>query len=258
MSEALKAVGLPVVMIEYDAHANFNPAGSIYGLLTEFLGKARIDLLVVSGRRWCDDLRRLGPEVLYLPKAAPASFLTRGNHGSGAFCAFGSVAHGQYAERAALFNAIRPTISIDVAQTGLDRTLATLRAAITARHDGPVVHRLRFPYPDMATLLAWYSGCIICDRGLGEPMIKHFESAALGVAPVRDDEAEGELEALGYRDEESMVVYRSRQDLFDKLAHYHRHRSDLERIQAGARAVSGRHTWEERARTFHHALAARF
>ncbi len=106
----------------------------------------------------------------------------------------------------------------------------------------------------MPEALARYAGCVICDRGLEEPMAKHFEVAALGRAPIRDDEAEAELIALGYRDGESMVVYRSLDDLLAKLDHYRRHPAALRAIQAGARAASRPHSWEARARSLRQAL----
>ncbi len=237
-AEALNSIQLPVVVVEHDAYQNYIRSSLRRGEWSRFLSRNRVDLIVVSGRRHYERLRAEGHESLYLPKAAPAEFLSGPNDNTGMFCAFGSVSDPVYARRAALFAALE-------------------RAGV----EGPrsaVVHRLRFDFTDMATTLARYSGCVICDLGLEEPMIRHFEVAALGLAPIRDDEAEDELNALGYKDGKSMIVYRSRDDLIDKLGHYRRHGSELQRIQEAARAATRHHTWEERARTLRQALIEYF
>ena len=69
-------------------------------------------------------------------------------------------------------------------------------------------------------------------------------------------EVEAELNALGYRDGVSMVVYRDPADLFDKLRYYQRHASALRRLQDNARIASCHHTWEARARSLRQALGS--
>jgi len=56
-----------------------------------------------------------------------------------------------------------------------------------------------------------------------------------------------ELEELGYRDGQSMVVYESVDDLREKLNYYSRHNDQLTAIQHNARAASAHNTWEHRA-----------
>lgn len=236
--DAIASTGLPVVMIEHDAHFNYNPTHAICGQLSEFLAKSRIDLLVVTGRRSCELLRAEGQETIYLPKAAPASFLARSNQPAWPYCAFGSVRHAAYARRAALFDEIT-------------------RPAYWTPPGRPTLHVLKFPFTDMADLLSRYSAAVICDLGLGEPMIKHFEVSALGLAPIRDDETVDELAALGYEDGDSMIVYRDGADLLDKLGYYRKHDTQLRRIQERARAVARHHTWELRAHSLRLAIEPR-
>jgi hypothetical protein len=248
-ANALRSIQLPVVVVEHDAYGNYVETSSRRGEFSRFLLRGRIELMAVSGRRHCERLRAEGHSCIYLPKAAPAHFLTERNHHSGTFCAFGSVSHPVYARRAALFRELQTVSALDPLPRG-DRS--------EQPSTGPVVHNLRFEFVEMPSVLARYSGCVICDLGLEEPMAKHFEVAALGLAPIRDDEVEAELNDLGYRDGESMIVYRSKDDLIDKLDHYRRHEEELRRIQAGARAASRRHTWEERARALSEVVSRRF
>lgn len=111
----------------------------------------------------------------------------------------------------------------------------------------PDVSRIDFSYPRMPDVLKYYSAAIICDRGLREPMMKHFEVAALGLAPFRDDECQEELQEHGYHDGESMVLYRDVGELQEKMRFYGDRPNVLNRIQEQARQVTRAHTWERRA-----------
>lgn len=87
-----------------------------------------------------------------------------------------------------------------------------------------------------------------------EPMIKNFEIAGAGCAPVCD--AIPELHDLGFVDGESMVAYRSFGELVEKLRWYERRPDELRAIGTAAAEVAAAHTWDDRAARFEQLLRA--
>jgi len=244
---AMASIGLPLVLYETDTLLNYRTGYYKFGRLSNFLSICPVDILVTTGKWSFDRFTADGQHCFYLPKAAPAAFLSQPNRHSGHFCLFGSFKDPIYADRAALFEQITPSSRFEPMRLVFPETMTRLRQRLAARRREPGVHRLRFRFSQMAAVLRHYSGVVICDKGLNETMAKHFEIAALGLAPFRDNEVVDELEELGYRDGQSMVVYESVDDLREKLNYYGRHNNQLMAIQHGARAASVHNTWERRA-----------
>jgi hypothetical protein len=130
---------------------------------------------------------------------------------------------------------------------------------------------IRCPYAELNAHLNRFRGIVICNmevRGARripmrvlkrvppplmhetpgiEPMAKNFEVPAAGAAPICD--AQPDLEALGFRDGETMVSYRSFDELIEKLRHYYGNDPD-ELRDIGRRAstmVRAHHSWDHRA-----------
>jgi spore maturation protein CgeB len=86
-----------------------------------------------------------------------------------------------------------------------------------------------------------------------EPMIKNFESAGAGCAPICDHVSE--LDDLGFVDGESMIAYNSFDDLIERLDHYLVRPEEMARIGHNACVLAhSRHSWLHRARQFNDTL----
>jgi hypothetical protein len=115
-----------------------------------------------------------------------------------------------------------------------------------------------------------YTGCLICNMGgkvkpgvLGlinkiypsigielypgfEPMLKNFEVAGAGCAPIAD--WIDELKDLGFEDGKTIISYNSFQELADKLWHYQQKPDVMKEIGFQANLLAReRHTWDHRA-----------
>jgi hypothetical protein len=267
-------IRLPIIMLEHDAWMNFSAKNPYFGKWSDYLSKNKIDEIAVSGIHAYERLREEGFRSFYLPKGTPGHFLQHPNSYSGFVCMFGNTIcwPGTYEPRTDLFDAIKPLGFLEKLEWKLGsrprmvktREIASFLSAPPSRL-GPTlarmhqclprgagrlpIHRLRFGHREMPEMLRLYSASVICDTGMHEPMMKHFEISGLGLAPIRDDEAKDELEALGYRDRESMILYSNAENLFEKLRHYAGNEDRLRPIQEKAREVARLNTWEIRAKT---------
>jgi spore maturation protein CgeB len=89
-----------------------------------------------------------------------------------------------------------------------------------------------------------------------EPMIKNFEVAASGTAPICDELPE--LRDLGFVDGSTAVLYRSLTELSEKLRYLLAEPDQLRAIGRNAAAlVRERHTWDARAAEFASLIAHR-
>jgi hypothetical protein len=88
-----------------------------------------------------------------------------------------------------------------------------------------------------------------------EPMAKNFEIPAAGAAPVCD--LHPDLLALGFRDGETMVSYRTFDELVEKVLAYDRDPARLRDIGRKAAAfVAENHSWNQRAAEFEHLVSS--
>lgn len=253
----LRPISKPLVLIEHDACQNALPNSPYFGAWTKYLRNSPIRLTCVSGLTALRSLEDQGIPCLWLPKGAPETFLRKPYRTVGRFCLFGETRYGVYEHRRLVYDSIRPLTLHDRIISRWKLFPYSYLADRLLRRRG-VVHRIHFSYADMPDVLKWYSGCIVCDQGLGEPMIKHFEASALGLAVFRDSDSVQELEQLGYRDGVSMIVYENKEDLREKIGHYGRHLSELAAVQAAGRTAAQRNTWEIRAAKLVNYLQERF
>jgi hypothetical protein len=97
-----------------------------------------------------------------------------------------------------------------------------------------------------ARVLRRLPSALLRERPGPEPMIKNFEVAGAGAAPVCD--ALPDLDALGFRDGETMVSYSSFDELVEKARAYERAPDRLRDIGRRAAAFAAEHhTWDDRA-----------
>ncbi|WP_241353761.1 glycosyltransferase [Pseudomonas aeruginosa] len=81
-------------------------------------------------------------------------------------------------------------------------------------------------------------GFVSADVGMGEYMIKNFEAMACGCVLLAYDQGERENEALGFRDMENIVLYRSVADIQEKLAILRLDTALAERIARSGQALA--------------------
>jgi hypothetical protein len=206
-------------------------------------------VMVSTGKAVTGRLRAEGIDAHWIPKGFDRErFFDRNQHRDG-LCHFGS----PYPARAAMLQ-----------RTG--------RAGIA-------IENLRVPFEALNDSLNRFVGCLICNGELAgarflpssvllwpfvpkilvpglEPMIKNFEVAAAGCAPICDDIPE--LADLGFIDGRTMVSYRTAQELIDKLAYYRARPDELRAIgRSAAELARTQHAWDHRAAAFEQLIRAR-
>ena len=238
----------PVVVVEHDAYQNSLEWHPSFQAWTRYFAENPVAALCVSGAQALSDLSGTIPGIVKrIPKGAPGRFLDISNTDTlGRYCIFGTVQFEVYEERKKVFDMVHPYTLFDRIIRKWNLYGVSYLASRTFRK-APDVSRISFAYPDMPSVLRYYSAAVLCDKGLREPMMKHFEVAALGLVPFRDTECVDELGEMGYLDGESMVVYEDVWELKEKMSFYASHRQCLERLKRNAREVTKDHTWERRA-----------
>jgi hypothetical protein len=258
--DMFKHFRIPIVMIDHDICQNYNIRSVRKGEYSKFIMANNIDIVLTSGLYSYEKLLSEGINCIYMPKAAPKSFLLAANNYTGQICFFGAIAKESpvYEERTQLFDNLPTNHLLDKLGTRFGVKGIKIRSAMRYLPHRISMHRLFFPFNQMPQYLKYYSGCIICDKGLQEPMAKHFEVSALGVVPIRDMECEAELNRLGYKNEESMIVYNDFNDLMGKINYYGRHKDELIRMQRNTREVAGMNTWDRRVEILSQAIEDRY
>lgn len=240
------------LMYEWDACQDFSriSSGTYLGQWPEVFRRHRFDVLVCTGRRTRDHLLARGVDAEWIPKAADhETFRDLGLNRDG-LCTYGAA----YPARQVV--------------------LGHLRRA------GVVVERLSAPPVDLNIALNRHLGCLICNAELTlpvrparllvrlsggripvlaegpEPMIKNFEVAASGAAPICDEL--GELAELGFIDGSTAVFFRSLTELAEKVRNLLADPDTLRTVgQNAAKLARTRHTWEARGADFSSLIKSR-
>jgi hypothetical protein len=231
---------------EFDAIQNFRSIASSRnkGTFPGTFRRMQFDMMVSTGRLTRDLMEEEGVRSYWIPKGydGEALFDTGRSQRDG-------VGH---------YGSMYPARRAMLAKVG--------RAGIT-------VENFRVIYGELNQQLNQFLACIVCNmdlRGSGvvpvrawkhipevlhrerpglEPMIKNYEVAGAGCAPICDYYPE--LDDLGFIDGETMVFYRTYSELNEKLRHYLASPDELDRIGRNAsKLVSSRHTWRHRMDNF--------
>jgi hypothetical protein len=240
------------LMYDWDSYQDFSRfgGGAYLGQWPEVFRRHGFDVLVCTGRRTCEHLREQGVDAEWIPKAADdETFRDLGLVRDG-LCTFGF-----------------PYPSRQIVAGHL-------------RREGLVVEWLRAPPVELNAGLNRHVACVICNAELRlparlakalvrisggripvlaegpEPMIKNFEVAGSGTAPICD--ALTELADLGFVDGRTAVLYRSLTDLIGKLVPLLAEPDTLREIgRNAAELVRSRHTWDARGAEFASLIASR-
>jgi hypothetical protein len=258
--DIFKHFRIPIVMIDHDLCQNYNIHSIRKGEYSKFIMTNNIDIVLTSGLYSYEKLLSEGIACIYMPKAAPESFLLADNKYTGQICFFGAIAKESpvYEERTKFFDNLPTNHLLDKLGTRFGLKIIKIRSAMRYLSHRILTHRLHFPFNQMPQYLKYYSGCIICDKGLQEPMAKHFEVSALGLVPIRDSECEAELNRLGYKNEESMIIYNDFNDLIEKINYYGRHKDELFIMQRNTRKIAEMNTWNRRVENLSQCIGERY
>lgn len=224
------------VVYDHDAHFHLSTMATkaFVGRVSGIYNKHRFDLAAVSGRYVAERLGEDGVASAWVPKGFdPTVFrdLRRPRHG---VCHFGQ----RYPARRAMLRRTHARIQhIDVPFLDLNETLNTFSAGVVCTMQGVV----KFGRLGRAVERARPGALVRVEPGV-EPMIKNFEMAGSGCAPIMDRTAD--LEHLGFADGVNYLGY----DTFDELdAVLMTSPESLEKIgQRASEHVHRAHTWRHR------------
>lgn len=240
------------VLMDHDIIQNYSTIfdATLAGAWPPVFRQHRFDSVVTSGRTIQERLAGDGIPADWVPKGfEPARFPTRSGRRSGIATYGSAYACRQVAERA-LRDARIPLTRIDTTsylQLGarLNQFLGCL--AISSELEGAPEQR--------ASLKHVVARDVPMRPGL-EPMAKFFEGAGAGCCPIADDMED--LRALGFRDGETCLTFRSHAELVDKVRAAVNAPATLAAMGAGAASLArAEHTWAHRARTLRDVITHR-
>jgi len=234
------------VLHDHDAYLGYGTMGypSPYlGMWPEVFRTNRFDLLVTSGKAVSGRLRDDGVTSAWVPKGYDNNSLRDLGGPRSGIGTYGT----QY----------------------MSRSLALARL----RRSGSRIDPFRCRFDELNAALNDLAGCLVCNmfanwhlgggraaRALArvapgaacgvqpgmEPMIKNFEAAGAGCAPIVD--WIDELADLGFEDGRNVIAYHDLSDLVEKVRHYESRIEDLTMIGRHAADLAvRRHTWSHRA-----------
>jgi len=256
------------VLMDHDIIQNYSTIFDVtlQGAWPPVFQRHRFDSVVTSGRTVQERLAADGIAADWVPKGfEPARFPTRSGRRTGIATYGSAYACRQVAERA-LRDAAIPLTRLDTTsylQLGarLNQFLGCL--AISSELEVPQEQRAalvlgmqrsrerslqRSPEGSLARDVPMHPGL--------EPMAKFFEAAGAGCCPIAD--AMDDLAALGFRDGDTCLTFRSHAELVDKLRAAINAPATLQAMgAAAARLAHAEHTWAHRARALRDAIVRR-
>ncbi|MDP9178583.1 MAG: glycosyltransferase [Gemmatimonadota bacterium] len=232
------------VWVTWDAHQDFArmTSGELYGLWPDVFRRMKFQTLVCTGRRTADHFGGLGIDSAFIPKAFPGGKFSDLGLGRSGYGFYGT----HYHSRAAMLDYLRhhrvPVETLKVPFDALNRELNRYAGIVTCNLQGIVtsawsraLHRLR---PRWGVRL---------EPG-PELMLRNFEVAASGCCGFCDEVPE--MSELGFVDGETVLTYRSFDELVEKMRYY---KNSPELVAIGKRAAqlaADRHTWDHRMAMF--------
>lgn len=234
------------VWYEEDAVTNYSPSHPRWnGKYTELWRREAFDLMIATGKRTTELLQADGVSARWIPKGYTAdAFYDLGLDRSG-ICTFGTL----WPSRRKLLHHLDRR-GIDIAD--VSGPFETLNARLNA-HTGALVCNMlgRPPFARVGRAINRVFPSFVTTWPASEPMIKTFEVAGAGCAPIVDHL--DELTDLGFVDGETCRTYRTFDEAGDLLSEVS---SDelLELGQAAAALAQSRHTWGHRAAELVHIL----
>lgn len=180
-----------LVILEHDACQNYIP-GKYQGRFSEYYRRLPWARVINSGYVLSERLSQEGVDSVFVPKGYDqAVLLNLGRERDIELGFVGSLKSGVYSERRALLESLAQAENLSMLSAAPGDAYCEL------------LNRIRF--------------FVSADVGLGEYMIKNFEAMACGCILLAYDQGEAENRALGFVDMENIVLYRSVDELRQKV-----------------------------------------
>ncbi|WP_180361485.1 glycosyltransferase family protein [Pseudomonas aeruginosa] len=201
-----------LVILEHDAYQNYIPC-KYTGKFSAHYRRLPWARVISSGHTVSERLRQEGFDAVFVPKGYDQTLLHDLGLARDIELGFvGSTGSVAYSGRKALLDELGGVENLLVTKTKSgEEYLRTF-------------NRIRF--------------FVSADVGMGEYMIKNFEAMACGCVLLAYDQGERENEALGFRDMENIVLYRSVADIQEKLAILRLDTALAERIARSGQALA--------------------
>jgi hypothetical protein len=240
------------VMYDWDVHANYHTMlePKWIGKWPNVFHKNKFQLLITTSKKCSEFLLEEKINAYWLAKAFDCELFCDKGYKRNSICYFGN----KYLSRRAMLDYLK-------------------REKIR-------IHEFNCKHSELNENLNKYTGCLVCNMGgiVGtglkrlihhfipskgiklepgfEPMMKIFEIAAAGCAPIADHIEE--LSDLGFVDGETMVSYNDFDELVEKLRYYEKNIDKLSEIgkQAGKMSQE-RHAWDHRVEQLDNYLSSK-
>jgi glycosyltransferase involved in cell wall biosynthesis len=201
-----------LVILEHDAYQNYIPC-KYTGKFSAHYRRLPWARVISSGYQVVQRLKAEGVDAVFVPKGYDQALLQNLQLERDIELAFiGSTKSGAYSARKALLDELGRQENLLITRTRSgDEYLKTL-------------NRIRF--------------FVSADVGMGEYMIKNFEAMACGCVLLAYDQGEAENRALGFVDMENLLLYRSVDELLEKLARLRADPALAARIAANGQALA--------------------
>jgi glycosyltransferase involved in cell wall biosynthesis len=208
-----------VVILEHDAYQNYIPC-KYMGRFSLHYRKMPWVRVLVSGQGIALRLREEGFDACFVPKAYDGEALRDLGAGRDIELGFlGSTKSEAYKGRRALLEQLAEREPLKVARTQSGDDYLRM------------LNRIRF--------------FVSADMGMGEYMIKNFEAMACGCVLFAYDHGDEETRAIGFIDMQNVVLYRSVDELCQKLAILRNDADLAQRIaHEGRELAESRYTFE--------------
>ncbi|WP_299735228.1 glycosyltransferase [uncultured Endozoicomonas sp.] len=191
-----------LVFLEHDAYQNYSKS-KYKGVFSRHYKKIPWVRVLSSGFTVSRKLQAEGIDALFVPKCYDDAVIKNYHQARDIELGFiGSIKNKTYTQRKEFLEKLSTEEPLLITRTNSgDDYVATL-------------NRVKF--------------FVSADIGMGEYMIKNFEAMAAGCVVLAWDQGEEENNALGFKDMENIVLYRSLDELRNKL---HNLREDDEKVQ---------------------------
>lgn len=227
------------VWMEHDAWFNYSRAHPTWhGKFPETYRRHGFDLMVATGRHLAELLRLDGVDARWMPKGYSAASFSDLDRARSGVCTFGTM----WPSRRAMISRLRHRAvaleDVSGSFSGLNDRLNRHTAAVVCNMPGTV------PFGRPGRAVGRIVPSFVRVGPAVEPMIKTFEVAGAGCAPVVDFLEE--LDELGFVDGDTCLTYRTFDEAADKLLTIDH--DELRAIGGAAESLArSRHTWRHRA-----------
>jgi hypothetical protein len=229
------------IQLEHDAYTDAVLAGPFKGTWARTFRRHQFDHLIVSGLRLVDHFDAQGVPTSWLPKGFDGDAMANLGRARTGVAHYGTL----YRSRSAMLRALRragtPIPHYVIPYEHLNDRLNGLAGVVVCSIDA----RVRWGRVGRAMERRWPGSALELDAEI-EPMIKTFEVAGAGCAPLLAPSPD--LQPLGFSDGETALLWRDFDHLAELLRDVH---CDSERLAAVGSAASElahrRHTWKHRA-----------